>query len=430
MKRTPLYAAHQKLGGKLIEFGGWEMPVQYTSITDEHLAVRKAAGMFDISHMGEVLINGPGAEAFLNQTLTNDARKLAPGQGQYTLMCNERGGVIDDLYDYRLADREYLLIINASRIEANLAWLEKQLAAFPSPALKGTLSPSDGEREGVRGLTSVGGASQISVCTSGGPKLDNISETTGAVAVQGPQVVEFIDRCFPGPSTGGTKVTRVTELKKNHIARFSHAGEAIWVSRTGYTGEDGFEVVAPANRIEAIWNELLSAGQPHGLKPAGLGARDTLRTEVCYPLYGHELDENTTPIEAGVGFFVALDKGEFNGRAVLAEQKAKGPARKLVAFKMTGHSAPPRPHYAIWGAGPGGAKLGEVVSGTQSPSLGIGIGMGYVPVEFAKVNTPIEIEIRGKRAVAIQVSKPIYRKPDYSGSGAGVSPARRNASDA
>jgi len=379
MKRTPLYAAHQKLGGRLIEFGGWEMPVQYTSITDEHLAVRKAAGLFDISHMGEVLISGPGAEGFLNQTLTNDARKLAPGQGHYTLMCNERGGVIDDLYAYRLANQEYLLIINASRIEADVAWMEKQLAAF--------LRRSEVE-------------------------LQNASDSTGAVAVQGPRVVEFIDRCFPGPATGGTMVSRATDLKKNQIARCSHAGGAIWISRTGYTGEDGFEVVAPADRIAAIWNELLAAGQPQGLKPAGLGARDTLRTEVCYPLYGHELDENTTPIEAGVGFFVALDKGEFNGRAVLAEQKAKGPAKKLVAFKMTGHSAPPRPHYAIWSMGAEGAKLGEVVSGTQSPSLGIGIGMGYLPSECAKVNTLVEIEIRGRRAPAILVSKPIYRKPD------------------
>jgi aminomethyltransferase len=379
MKWTPLYAAHQRLGGKLIEFGGWEMPVQYTSITDEHLAVRKAAGLFDISHMGEVLISGPGAEAFLNQTLTNDLRKLAAGQGQYTLMCNERGGVIDDLYTYRLTADGYLLIINASRIDADVAWLEAQLAAFS-------------RRSQVR--------------------FQNTSDVTGAVAVQGPRVVEFIAQCFPGPSAGGTLVARVTDLKKNQIARFSVAGEPIWVSRTGYTGEDGFEVVAPGERIEAIWNQLLAAGQPHGLKPAGLGARDTLRTEVCYPLYGHELDENTTPIEAGVGFFVALDKGEFVGRSVLAEQKAKGPGKKLVAFKMTDRSAPPRPHYGIWSAAPPATRIGEVVSGTQSPSLGIGVGMGYVPPEFAKANTPVEIEIRGKRAPAVLVPKPIYRKPD------------------
>ena len=379
MKRTPLYAAHQRLGGKLIEFGGWEMPVQYTSITDEHLAVRKAAGLFDISHMGEVLISGAGAEAFLNQTLTNDIRKLAAGQGQYTLMCNERGGVIDDLYAYRLTANEYLLIINASRIDADVAWLEKQLAVFP-------------------------GRSEV--------KFQNASDTMGAVAVQGPRVMEFIGSFCPGPATDGTQVAQVTNLKKNQVGGFSLAGQPIWISRTGYTGEDGFEIVAPGQNIEAIWNQLLAAGQPYGLKPAGLGARDTLRTEVCYPLYGHELDENTSPIEAGVGFFVALDKGEFIGRAVLAEQKAKGPGKKLVAFKMTDRSAPPRPHYAIWSTGPGAAKIGEVVSGTQSPSLGIGIGMGYVPPAFAKANTPVEIEIRGKRAPAVLVPKPIYRKPD------------------
>ena len=379
MKRTPLYAVHQRLGGKLIEFGGWEMPVQYTSITDEHLAVRKAAGLFDISHMGEVLVSGAGAEAFLNQTLTNDVRKLAPGQGQYTLLCNERGGVVDDLYAYRLAAQEYLLIINASRIEADVAWLARQLAAFAG---------------------------------RGEAKLENASDALGALAVQGPRVAEFIDGCFPGASTGGASVARVADLKKNQVASFSFAGDRVWVSRTGYTGEDGFEVVAPGQLIEAIWNQLLSAGQTCGLKPAGLGARDTLRTEVCYPLYGHELDEDTTPIEAGLGFFVALDKGEFIGRSVLAEQKAKGPAKKLVAFKMTDRSAPPRPHYPIWSTGPDAAKIGDVTSGTQSPSLGMGIGMGYVPPGFAQAGTTIEIEIRGKRAPAIVVPKPIYRKPD------------------
>jgi aminomethyltransferase len=379
VKRTPLYAAHQGLGGRLIEFGGWEMPVQYTSITDEHLAVRQAAGLFDISHMGEVQITGPGAEAFLNHVLTNDLRKLAPGQGQYTLLCNDRGGVIDDLYAYCLAPQDYLLIINASRIEADVAWLEAQLAAFP-------------QRSTVA--------------------LRNTSDATGALAVQGPRVAEFIDGCFSGPATGGTSVGRVTDLKKNQIARFGHAGGTVWVSRTGYTGEDGFEVVAPAGSIEGIWNQLLAAGRPHGLKPAGLGARDTLRTEVCYPLYGHELDENTTPIEAGVGFFVALDKGEFIGRPVLADQKAKGPARKLVAFKMADKSAPPRPHYAIWSVGPAAARVGEVSSGTQSPSLGVGIGLGYVPAELARPNTPVQIEIRGKLSPALLVPKPIYRKTD------------------
>lgn len=379
MKRTPLFAAHEKLGGRLIEFGGWEIPVQYTSIVDEHQAVRRAAGLFDISHMGEVFIRGAGAEGFLNRTLTNDLGKLAVGQGQYTLMCDERGGVIDDLYAYRLAAQEYLLIINASRVEADVGWLEQQLAA-------------------------VSRHNQVT--------LENASEVTGAVAVQGPRVAEFINHCFPGASIGGTGVAQANDLKKNQIASFRWGNGTIWVSRTGYTGEDGFEVVAPGQSIEAIWYQVLAAGKPYGLKPAGLGARDTLRTEVCYPLYGHELDENTTPIEAGLGFFVALDKGEFVGRSVLAEQKAKGTAKKLVAFKMADRSAPPRPRYPIWSTGPAAAKIGEVVSGTQSPTLGMGIGMGYVPPEFAKANTPLGIEIRGKRAAAVVVPKPFYRKPD------------------
>lgn len=377
MKRTPLYATHQRLGAKLIEFGGWEMPVHYTSIVDEHLAVRKAAGLFDISHMGEILVHGPAAEAFLNQTLTNDIRKLTPGQGQYTLCCNERGGVIDDLYVYRLLAREYLLIVNASRIDADAAWLEKQLSTF-------------GNRAEVT--------------------LRNVSDATGALAVQGLRVAEFIDSCFAGPSTAGTTVSKPSELQKNQIAQFTIQGRPIWVSRTGYTGEDGFEVVSPAEIISAIWDKVQAAGQPYGLKPAGLGARDTLRTEVCYPLYGHELDEVTTPIEAGLGFFVAFDKGEFVGRATLATQKANGAAKKLVAFRMTDKSAPPRPHYPIWSSGANGIRLGEVVSGTQSPSLGIGIGLGYAPPESAIPQTPIHIEIRGKRAPAIVVPKPIYRK--------------------
>jgi aminomethyltransferase len=293
-------------------------------------------------------------------------------------MCNDGGGVIDDLYIYRLSASDYLLIINASRIDDDVAWLHKQAAAFGSP-------------DSLR--------------------LQNSSEATGAVAVQGPRVAEFIDQCFPGASTGGAAIGRLTDLKKNQIAKIESGGGDVWVSRTGYTGEDGFEIVAPANLIESIWNRIITSGRPYGLKPAGLGARDTLRTEVCYPLYGHELDEQTTPIEAGVGFFVSLEKGEFIGRSVLAEQKAKGVRKKLVAFKMADKSAPPRPHYPIWSTGPNRQRLGQVASGTQSPSLGIGIGLGYVPPEFSKPQTPIEIEIRGKCAAALVVPKPFYRKP-------------------
>jgi len=274
LKRTPLFAAHQKLGGRLIEFGGWEMPVQYSSIMDEHLAVRKNAGLFDISHMGELLFTGPGALDFLNHTLTNDLRKLAVGQGQYTLMCNEHGGVIDDLYAYRIGADEFLLIVNASRVEPDAAWLQKQQAAQSEPV-----------------------------------RFENASDRFGAVALQGPRAVEFIDACIPGASVGGTQVARASQLVKNQLGCFNFQGKQIYVARTGYTGEDGFEVVAPAEMIEAVWDKILAAGHAHCLQPAGLGARDTLRTEVCYPLYGHELDEQTTPMEAGLGSFVALEKG-------------------------------------------------------------------------------------------------------------------------
>ncbi|MEI9962774.1 MAG: glycine cleavage system aminomethyltransferase GcvT [Limisphaerales bacterium] len=372
LKRTALFSAHQKFGAKLIDFGGWEMPVQYTSITDEHLAVRNAAGIFDISHMGEVTVSGAAAVEFLNSILTNDIRKLTAGQGQYTLMCNERGGVIDDLYAYQLSEGVYFLIINASRVEADVAWLQAQAARF-----------------------------------SGELKLTDASHNYSAVAVQGPRVKEFINTIISCASISAKRVNAVTDLKKNEIGGFHCERGGLLISRTGYTGEDGFEIVGSDAAIQHIWDKTLEIGTAFGVKPCGLGARDTLRTEVCYPLYGHELDEDTTPIEAGVGSFVSLDKGEFIGRAVLAEQKASGVGKKLVAFKMTDKSAPPRPHYPIW---TNSSSVGEVVSGTQSPSLNVGIGMGYVPPEFAKPDTKIEIEIRGKRFAAVVVPKPIYRK--------------------
>ena len=378
LKRTPLFEAHRALGARLVEFGGWEMPVQYSGIVDEHLAVRQAAGLFDISHMGEVRVVGEAAGDFLNAVLTNDLRKLGAGQGQYTLLCNDRGGVVDDLYADCLAAREFLLVINASRIDADVPWLRQQLDRFPRRAAV---------------------------------QLEDVSGFLSAVAVQGPRVAGFIDACFPGKTTGGTVVEKLTDLKKNQIAGFRWNGTLVWVGRTGYTGEDGFEIIAPNAIIAAIWDRVLRAGQPHGLKPAGLGARDTLRTEMGYPLYGHELDEATTPIEAALGFFVALDKGEFTGRAVLAEQKANGVRKKCVAFTMSDKAPPPRPHYPIWSAGPDARRLGDVVSGTQSPSLGVGIGMGYVPPEFSKPGTALEIEIRGRRFPATVAPKPLYRKP-------------------
>jgi aminomethyltransferase len=326
--------------------------------------------------MGEFVESGPGAEAFLNHTLTNDLRKLAVGQGQYSMLCNERGGVVDDLYAYRLKDDEYLLVVNASRTATDWDWLQTQVDHAPTPD---------------------------------GFQLRNASDDWAAVAVQGPRVVGFIGAVIPGGSIGGTLAARVTDLRKNQIAGFVFRGVSLLVARTGYTGEDGFEVLAPAGQAEALWNALLEAGEACGLKLAGLGARDTLRTEMGYPLYGHELDESTTPFEAGITFCVALDKGDFTGRAALLRQKAAGVARKCVAFRMTGKSAPPRPGYALWSAGPAARPLGQVVSGTLSPSLGVGIGLGFVPVEFAAPGTALEVEIRGRRAPAEVVPKPIYR---------------------
>ncbi len=372
MKRTALFPAHERLGAKLIDFGGWEMPVQYTSITEEHLAVRSAAGIFDISHMGEVTASGAGAADFLNRLLTNDIGKLAPGLGQYSLMCNGRGGAIDDLYTYQLSEGVYLLIVNASRTEADVAWLQAQAVAFP-----------------------------------GELKLTDASHHYSAVAVQGPRVKDFINTVISGPSVSARRVNAVTDLKMNEIGGFQFEHGSVLVSRTGYTGEDGFEIVGGGEAIAHAWEQFLEAGAPFGIKPCGLGARDTLRTEVCFPLYGHELDEETTPIEAGLVRFISFDKGDFIGGPALAAQNSGGAAKKLVAFRMTGASAPPRPGYPIYC---GDRRLGAVTSGTPSPSLGIGIGMGYVLPEYATPGRILEIEIRGRRALATVAPKPIYRK--------------------
>ncbi|HAO78476.1 MAG TPA: glycine cleavage system aminomethyltransferase GcvT, partial [Verrucomicrobia subdivision 3 bacterium] len=292
LKRTSLFAAHQKLGGKLIEFGGWEMPVQYTSITDEHLAVRNAAGIFDISHMGEVTVSGAGAEQFLNSVLTNDIRKLAPGEGQYTLMCNERGGVIDDLYAYKLSDGVYFLVINASRIEPDVAWLKAQSAKF-----------------------------------SGELKLTDASHNYAAIAVQGPRVKEFISTVIPGASSSAMRVNTVTDLKKNQIGGFKFDNHSVLVSRTGYTGEDGFEIFVAADRVGQVWDAILEKGRPEGVLPAGLGARDAARLEAALRLYGNDMDETVNPYEAGLGWAVKLDKGPFVGREAIAKVREDGPRR-------------------------------------------------------------------------------------------------------
>src|SRR3989454_2548326 len=338
-KKTPLYDEHVRRGAKMVPFAGWLMPVQYTSIVEEHQAVRKDVGMFDISHMGQLIVDGSDSRTWLNTMLTNNIDKLEVGQGQYTFLLNERGGIIDDLIAYRIGDKKFLLVVNASRTDEDFEWL-------------------DGHR-----------ANNV--------RLGDRSAHFGGVAIQGPRVTELF----------------VNVPARNHIVDLELDGMPISMARTGYTGEDGVEVFFRKSDAVKFWNLVLEKGKDLGIKPCGLGARDTLRLEMCYPLNGNDITEETTPIEAGLGKFVALDKADFIGRDVLAEQKDQGVARKLIAFKMTDKSPPPRPHYPIHA---GGHKVGEITSGTQSPTLGIGIGMGYIETVAAKIGAPIDIKIRGK----------------------------------
>ncbi len=379
LKRTALFDTHVQLGGRMVEFGGWEMPIQYAGILEEHRAVRTAAGVFDISHMGEVFVGGPAGEEFLNGVLTNDLRKLPAGHGQYTLLCREDGGVIDDLFAYRIAPTDFLLIVNASRTDVDFAWLSARLEGFP-------------RREEVQ--------------------LTNATFRLSALAVQGPAVASFVDAVFSGPHGGDAAPGQgPSALKRNQIAMFSFQGTPVWLARTGYTGEDGFEMIGPDGVMPALWNRLFAVGGPHGLRACGLGARDTLRTEMCYPLYGQELTETLTPIEAGLDVFVGLDKPAFVGREAMLEQKRAGLRGRLAALRMAERGAPPpRPHYPVWDAGDPGTRVGETTSGTLSPSLGIGIAMAYVPVALAEPGRPLAIEIRGKRHPVIVQKKPLYRR--------------------
>lgn len=339
----------------MVPFAGWNMPVQYTGITQEHLAVRGGCGIFDISHMGEFFVSGAKAGEWLNGLLTNNTAKLGDGQGQYTLMLNENGGVIDDLIIYRLAADEWFLVVNASMIEEDRAWLTARLA------------------EGV--------------------ELKDESAAYAGMAIQGPNAPAVFAAITEGaelPPRNG-----IVQIKTGH-------GEII-VCRTGYTGEDGFELFSPAADGCWWWNAALEAGAV----PCGLGARDTLRLEVGYPLNGNDLSPARTPLEGGLGFFVDLEKGEFTGRRVLAAQKANGVPSKLAGIRMADKSPPPRAHYAVFH---NGEQVGELCSGGVSPSLGAGIGMAYLPPAAAAIGTAMEIDIRGKRWPAEVVKKPFYRR--------------------
>jgi aminomethyltransferase len=327
---------------------------------DEHQAVRNNVGVFDISHMGQFVATGPTAGAWLNEMLTNNIDKLDAGSGQYTFLLNERGGIIDDLIVYRTAPAEFLLVVNASGTEGDFAWLKQHIA------------------EDI--------------------DLQNRSANYAGLAVQGPRVVELF-QSFLGSD--------VELPARNHIKTFDHNGSTLTIARTGYTGEDGVEVFFPASDAPRIWNEVLENGKAFGIRPCGLGARDTLRLEMCYPLNGSDLSPEHNPIEAGLGFFVDLNKPKFIGRDVLVEAKQNGTTNRLVPFRMKSKGPPPRPHYGIWLAG---EQIGEATSGTLSPSLNQGIGMAYLPAPQARVGTEIEVEIRGQRFPAVIEKKPLYKK--------------------
>jgi aminomethyltransferase len=330
--------------------------------------------------MGVFQVTGPGATRFLNAVLTNDIQKLQPGHGQYTLLCNETGGVVDDLYVFyvdQVRGRQdlFVLIVNASRTEADFEWLRQQ-------------------RERLRDL---------------GPfDLLNVSGHNGALAVQGPAAAGFIDKIVNLAHPTAPPMARPSQLKKNQVTRCLFGDEPGLISRTGYTGEDGFEILVPAQVVSEVWGKVMRAGQASGLKPVGLGARDTLRLEACYPLYGHELDEHTTPIEAGLKRFVCLDKGDFPGREALARQVATGVSKKLTAFRMVEQAPPPRSGYAVFSSKNTTDRTGTVTSGTLCPSVGIGAGLAYVRPEHARPGMRIAIEIRGRRFAAETTAKPLY----------------------
>jgi aminomethyltransferase len=366
VKRTPLFEQHRALGARMVEFGGWEMPVWYAGIAAEHLAVRSRVGLFDVSHMGEFIVNGRHGLAFLRRTLTNDAAALAPGQAQYTLIPNAEGGTVDDLLVYRLPDDAgghpvFLLVVNAANIDVDRDWLRAQIR--PDEKVK----------------------------------LDDRSDDFGLLALQGPRAAAVL-----------AELTRLPVWSMPHyeFERGEVAGAQALVSRTGYTGEDGFEIMAEAGEIAAIWQALLAAGAAHEITPVGLGARDSLRLEATLPLYGHELDAETSALEAGLGKFVRLDKPEMVGGDRLRREKAEGIARKLICLEMTGRGIP-RQGYTVLADG---QPIGAITSGTQSPTLGKAIGMAYVSPAFAAVGTELAVEIRDQAIAAQVVRRPFYRR--------------------
>jgi aminomethyltransferase len=344
LMRTPLYDRHVALGARLVPFAGWEMPVQYEGVIQEHRAVRTAAGVFDVSHMGEIEVEGPRVQELLQRLLSNDLDKIEPGRAQYTLLTNERGGIIDDLIAYRLERCRYLLVVNAANRAADFEWLKSH---------------------------------EVS-----GTDVRDVSDEYALLAVQGPEAIERLG-LPPAP--------------KNSFAEVTIDGIEAMANRTGYTGEDGCELLCMAEDGAALWDAVLA----RGVVPCGLGARDTLRLEACYPLHGNDIGPDTDPLSAGLGWACSLGK-DFTGVEALRRIKERGPERKLAAFVMV-DKAIPRQGMPIEGGG-------EVTSGSHSPMLDVGIGMGYVPTEQAAPETELTIDVRGKPRRARVVKKPIYKR--------------------
>ena len=357
--RTPLYSAHLDAHARMVEFAGWDMPVQYKGVIEEHTAVRENVGLFDVSHMGEILVTGHHALEALQRLVTNDLSKCKDGQAQYSALCNEQGHVIDDIIVYRMNAERLFVCVNATGREKDFDWM------------KGHALP--------------------------GSHFKQESDDWAQIAVQGPKAAALVNSlCAP----------HVDELANYHFKVATAAGiPGCIVARTGYTGEDGFEIFSPPGRAKELWNKLLEAGQPSGIQPCGLGARDSLRLEVAYRLYGNDMDLEHTPLEAGLGWIVKLDKaGGFIGDAALKIQKAEGLKRKLVGLKITGKGIA-RQGYPVRAAGSEDA-CGVVTSGTMSPKLKEAIALAYVPVALSKEGTAVDVEIRGKPVSAVVVKTP------------------------
>jgi aminomethyltransferase len=361
LKRTPLHEQHRLMGARLVEFGGWEMPVQYNSISEEHQAVRTRAGLFDVSHMGEFKIEGRDAQAFLQHLVPNDVSRLAIHQALYTQLCLPNGNVIDDLLVYSLAEQHYMLVVNAANIAKDLAWVQEQAQRFTDVV------------------------------------VTDQSETTALIALQGPVALAILQELTP---------VNLEAIGYYHCNAGAVASTDCIISRTGYTGEDGFELYCAPVDVVHLWNKLLEVGKPHGLLPAGLGARDTLRLEAGYCLYGHELDEETNPLEARLGWTVKLNRGDFIGRDALLRVKEEGPRKLLVGIEALERGVP-RCHYALYAQD---RQIGSLTSGGPGLTVQKNIGMGYVEPAYATTGQQVYVDIRGKRVAAQVVALPFYKR--------------------